>query len=107
MQKSNSPETKILIQSDEGEAFLVSILPSIKRLPEDDRMEFIIDVMQLIRKYNNRLRMARHSTPTDTGTTLIVVEDENLREITQGENKNINFDAQASTSAVSTDIVLS
>ncbi|CAF4948093.1 unnamed protein product [Pieris macdunnoughi] len=95
--KSNSPETKRLMPSDEDEAFLVSILPSIKRLPEDDKMEFWIHVIQLIRKYTNRLRMARHSTPTDTGTTLIV-KDENLRKIlvTQGENKNIKFDAQAS-----------
>ncbi|CAF4830878.1 unnamed protein product [Pieris macdunnoughi] len=89
VQKSNSPETKRLIPSDEDEAFLVSVLPSIKRLSEDDKIEFRIHVMQLLRNYTNRLRMVQHSTPTDMGTTLIV-EYEN---------------PQASTSAVCINIV--
>lgn len=41
---------------DEDHAFLLSLLPTLKKIPEDDKMDFRIEVMQLINKYSKRNR---------------------------------------------------
>lgn len=107
VQKNNQSDTTKSTKMDEDKAFLFSILPSIRRLPEDDRMSFRIDVMQLIRKYTNRLRTAQHSTSTDIDTTLINNRDELiLSDALQNENANLNIHSNAQTStSVSTNVV--
>lgn len=51
---------------DDDKAFLMSILPTIKRISEDDRLEFRIDVMQLLRKYTNRIRLSSLSSASSS-----------------------------------------
>ncbi|CAH2102794.1 unnamed protein product [Euphydryas editha] len=53
-------------KDDDDKAFLMSILPSIKRISEDDRLEFRIDVMQLLRKYTNRIRVSSFSSASSS-----------------------------------------
>lgn len=51
---------------DDDKAFLMSILPTIKRISEDDRLEFRIDVMQLLRKYTKRIRVSSFSSASSS-----------------------------------------
>ncbi|KAI4470649.1 hypothetical protein MML48_1g12733 [Holotrichia oblita] len=38
---------------DEDEAFFISITPSVRKMSEEDKLEFRVNVLQLIRRQNN------------------------------------------------------
>lgn len=54
---------------DDDRAFMISLLPSVKELNDDDRFDFRIEVMQLLRRFKNRRRLSLSSTatPSDHG----------------------------------------
>lgn len=43
---------------DEDEAFFISVLPSVRRLSEDSRLEFRMGVLQLLKEMNARDRQS-------------------------------------------------
>ncbi|CAH2003415.1 unnamed protein product [Acanthoscelides obtectus] len=61
--QANSAESESEL-IDDDRAFMISLLPSVKQLNDEDRFDFRIEVMQLLRRFKNRSRFA---TPSDHG----------------------------------------
>ena len=39
---------------DEDEAFFISVIPAVRRMPEEDKLDFRMFVLQLVKDINNR-----------------------------------------------------